>query len=351
MGTLTFANRVKETSTTTGTGTLSLAGAVTGFRTFVAGHGTGNDAIFMVESEDLTEWELVRGTVTDATPDTLSRDTVILSSNANALVSFTKALTVYSVAPAEWLPLLHTKGDLAASTGSAATRLAVGTDGQVLKALASEATGLVWGPATPLTTKGDLLAYSTADARLAIGADNTVLTADSNEATGMKWAAAGGGTPWHWWLAEAGIAYGATPAAFGTRNGHGQLCFDDSTVEQVVFQGIAHTDLGAGNLTLSIYWAAATATSGDVVWNAAFEELDPDVLDIDSDSFATAKEVTDTAPGTTGYVTKATITFTIVQADNLSAGSPFRLLIKRDATNGSDTLVGDACILRVALEQ
>jgi hypothetical protein len=41
----------------------------------------------------------------------------------------------------------------------------------------------------PLTTKGDLLSYSTSAVRLGVGANNTVLTADSAQATGIKWAA------------------------------------------------------------------------------------------------------------------------------------------------------------------
>lgn len=47
---------------------------------------------------------------------------------------------------------------------------------------------------SPLTTKGDVYTYSTADARLAVGANDTVLTADSTAATGLKWATPAAGT-------------------------------------------------------------------------------------------------------------------------------------------------------------
>lgn len=80
------ADRVKETSTTTGTGTYSLAGAVAGFRTFVAGIGTTNTCHYV--AEDGTDWEVGIGTVTDATPDTLARTLILSSSNAGAAVNW-----------------------------------------------------------------------------------------------------------------------------------------------------------------------------------------------------------------------------------------------------------------------
>lgn len=79
-------DRVKETSTTTGTGTLDLAGAATGFQGFVAGIGDGNTTYYCIE--DGTDWEVGIGTVTDAAPDTLSRDSILQSSNSDAAVDW-----------------------------------------------------------------------------------------------------------------------------------------------------------------------------------------------------------------------------------------------------------------------
>ena len=81
-------DRVKETSTTTGTGTLNLAGAETGYESFVSGIGTGNTTYYAIELNSANEFEVGIGTVTDASPDTLSRDTVISSSNSDSKVDF-----------------------------------------------------------------------------------------------------------------------------------------------------------------------------------------------------------------------------------------------------------------------
>jgi len=85
---LVINDRVKETSTTTGTGTLNLSGAVSGFETFVAGIADGNTTYYAIVNRDEDEWEVGLGTVTDASTDTLARTTVITSSNSDSAVDF-----------------------------------------------------------------------------------------------------------------------------------------------------------------------------------------------------------------------------------------------------------------------
>ena len=85
---LVLGDRVQETTTTTGTGTVSLAGAATASQTFVAAVGDGNTTTYCIAHQTLNEWEVGVGTVTDGSPDTLSRTTVLASSNSNALVAF-----------------------------------------------------------------------------------------------------------------------------------------------------------------------------------------------------------------------------------------------------------------------
>jgi hypothetical protein len=80
------ADRVKETTSTTGTGTLTLAGATTGFQPFSSGIGATNSTYYTISSSAGSEWEVGIGTV-GAGGTTLSRDSVLASSNAGSLVS------------------------------------------------------------------------------------------------------------------------------------------------------------------------------------------------------------------------------------------------------------------------
>jgi hypothetical protein len=112
-----FANLVVETSSTTGTGTYSLAGVPAGsaYRTFRQEYSNGETkACYVVRNADFTKWEINRfGTLTYGTPDLLSRN-VLRSTNSDAAVSWVSGdlpLTVYvSSSIADVLEMMITGG-------------------------------------------------------------------------------------------------------------------------------------------------------------------------------------------------------------------------------------------------
>ena len=120
---LVVNDRVKETSTTTGTGTLNLAGAVLGFETFVAGIGNSNTTYYSIVNEN-GEFEVGLGTVTDASPDTLSRTTILSSSNSDSAVDFSAGTKdVFCTLPASKSVILDASGNIVANNGSNLTAL------------------------------------------------------------------------------------------------------------------------------------------------------------------------------------------------------------------------------------
>ena len=180
---LVLNDRVKETSVTTSTGTFDLDGAVTGFEGFVAGIATGNTTYYCIAHTTADEWEVGLGTVTDAATDTLSRDTVISSSNSDGKVVFTSGTKdVFCTFPASKTMdmALTTAGDTVyASAANTPARLAIGTGRYTLQTN-SGATAPEWAasPQSVMTAAGDILYASGANtlAKLAKGSDTEVLT-------------------------------------------------------------------------------------------------------------------------------------------------------------------------------
>jgi len=84
---LVINDRVKETTTTTGTGAVSLGGAVTGFETFAAGVGNSNTTYYAIVHQTANEFEVGLGTL-DGDSSDLTRTTVISSSNSDSAVDF-----------------------------------------------------------------------------------------------------------------------------------------------------------------------------------------------------------------------------------------------------------------------
>jgi len=94
---LVVKDRVQETTTTTGTGTVTLAGAVTGFQSFSV-IGDGNTCYYAITSGN--DWEVGLGTYT-ASGTTLSRDTILESSNSGSAITLSGTSNVFVTYPAE----------------------------------------------------------------------------------------------------------------------------------------------------------------------------------------------------------------------------------------------------------
>lgn len=96
---LVLADRVNETSQTTGTGSLTLDGAVNNYQSFAV-IGNGNTTYYTIAHQTANEWEVGIGTYTSS-GTLLSRDTVLASSNGGSLVNLSVGTkSVFVVYPA-----------------------------------------------------------------------------------------------------------------------------------------------------------------------------------------------------------------------------------------------------------
>jgi len=109
---LVLNERVKETTTTTGTGALSLGGASDGFETFAAGIGNSNTTYYAIFHSTADEFEVGLGTL-DGDSSDLTRTTVYASSNSDNAVNFSAGTkTVFCTMPAARSVFLDADGDV-----------------------------------------------------------------------------------------------------------------------------------------------------------------------------------------------------------------------------------------------
>jgi hypothetical protein len=185
--------------------------------------------------------------------------------------------------------------------------------------------------------------------------NDDVLTYNSTSGNWEAKAATGGGTSgpdtlckWRPGDSEIYESY----ATLDTRNSHPVLDFDSDTDEYICFTDALPERYTGNGITVEIHYAMTSATSNDVVWVVAFENLADETQDIDSNGFASDQTVTQTVSTTCGQVKRATLTFTDgAQIDNTDSGDLFRFRLGRDADNASDTATGDAEVLFVAIKE
>jgi len=112
---LVINDRVRETTSTAGSGTVTLGGAVDGFQTFAAGIGNDNTTYYAISLNSASEWEVGRGTL-NADSSELARTAILQSSNSdNAVVFSAGAKEIFCTLPSEKALYLDASGDLANS--------------------------------------------------------------------------------------------------------------------------------------------------------------------------------------------------------------------------------------------
>lgn len=145
-------------------------------------------------------------------------------------------------------------------------------------------------------------------------------------------------------------------AQLDLRNATAVLDFDDAVVESMDFVGVLPRGYAGRDLEIVVTWAATSATSGAVVWQAEFERhpiADPThgTHDLDTNDFGTPATSTGTAAANSGELVRTSISLDASDADDPVAGESYRLRVSRVATSGSDTMTGDAELVTVELRE
>ena len=141
-------------------------------------------------------------------------------------------------------------------------------------------------------------------------------------------------------------------ATLDTRNSRPCLDFDATTNESAVFSAVMPQHYaGTTGVTVYIHYAMSSAEADTVDWDAAFELVGDQDLDVDGDSFAAVNSTDNTTvPGTSGLVDIISIAFTDgADMDSVTAGDGFRLKVTRDAA--SDDAAGDAELFWVEIRE
>lgn len=372
-------DRAYETTATTGTGTVNLAGTATGSRILVTAIGNGNTMHYCIAHQTLDEWEVGQGTVTDGTPDTLSRTTIFASSNAGSAVNFSAGTKdVFSVAPAIYgIPLItmpttfavrRVKEDaLSSIVGNARGNGA--TDLQLYRDDAAQVASGVYsfiGSGTRNKANGSNSAIVGGNLNIASGTLSFVGGGSGNSATGTRSTTGGGGQN------AASQNYNFCGGGYGNNAGGSTYSsvvggLSNQTAGSHAFVGGGQSNVatgsrsailgGRGNTTNGTYSAVLCGKFANTTHKAQIAHAADRFVtngDIQTSQFALYAATTNATPtnmtfdGTNGIVLSndSTYVFEILivarrtDANDESAGYKLTGVIDRNANAASTALVG-----------
>jgi hypothetical protein len=181
---LVINDRVKETTTTTGTGAVSLAGAVTGFEAFSAGVGNSNTTYYTIAHQTANEWEVGLGTL-DGDSSDLTRTTIISSSNSDSAVDFAAGTKdVFCTVPASKLLVEDANNDITIGRNLTVTGDLTISGDDITMATNTSGAALI-GDGTnfnPVAISGDITIGTTGTAAIGSG---VIVNADVNSSAAI----------------------------------------------------------------------------------------------------------------------------------------------------------------------
>jgi hypothetical protein len=266
---LVLADRVKETTTTTGTGTITLDGASTGFRSFSV-VGNGNTTYYTIAGQGTSEWEVGIGTYT-ASGTTLSRDTVLASSaGAPTKTTFSSGTKdVFVTYPAGRSVYVDGSTVDAAGIGASAGQLLYGSATDTFSLLAAGSSGQV------LTSGGAGAPSWTAQSSLSVGSATTATTATTaSSLSSATWQRITGNAVDYGSYGSIGVS--------GTTNTYAGISF--SGVSGTLMMSSGASGFYYSNSTWRVYWDGSgnQLTTGNVTAYSSDERLKKNIVPIEN---------------------------------------------------------------------
>lgn len=329
---LVLKDRVKEQTTTTGTGTVSLGGAVSGFQTFSSGIGDGNTTYYAIVSQTADEWEVGLGTYT-AAGSTLSRDTILNSSNAGSAVNFSAGTKdVFVTYAADKAIYRDAAGEVSVTRATSAT-YAVSAD---FAASATNATTAI----TATSATNASYALSATNANFAASATEAATAITATSATNASYALSATNANFAASATEATTAITATSA---TNASYALSATNANFAASATEATTAITATSATNATNAVNLAggSVSATTGTFSTSLKVGGISPDKqFEITQSARAAISSLTDATSISIDFDTAQNFAVTLADnrtlenPSNIDPGQTGSIFIAQDGTGG-----------------